>query len=108
MLSARERTNYPLTVPVEDTGTGLAFVVRAITPIDPSLVCGLLQTAVAGLVAALEQTPQAPLRTVQVLAEAERRQVLTEWNDTARGVRPAMLPDLFHAQAARTPERGSR
>ena len=33
----------------------------------------------------------------------ERRTILEDWNETARAVPPATLPELFAAQAARTP-----
>ncbi|MFB4309160.1 amino acid adenylation domain-containing protein [Actinomadura sp. GTD37] len=47
--------------------------------------------------------PSTPLRDVDLLDDAERARVLDEWNDTAAPVGPAVLPELFEAQAARTP-----
>ncbi|MFD5438059.1 condensation domain-containing protein, partial [Kitasatospora sp. NPDC127067] len=44
-----------------------------------------------------------PLRRIEVLGEAERELVLFGWNDTAREVPAATLPELFEAQAVRTP-----
>ncbi|TGN75548.1 amino acid adenylation domain-containing protein [Streptomyces bauhiniae] len=55
----------------------------------------------------LEQTaaePSLPVRELDVLEEAERRRVLGDWNDTARPVAANTLPELFRAQAARTPD----
>ena len=104
VLSGRERDNYPLTVSVEDTGTGLGFTVLAVAPVDAGYVCGLLQTATAGLTGLLEQDPQVRLHQVQVLGEAERRRVVAEWNDTAVPVADVMLAGLVGAQAARTPD----
>src|SRR6185503_16399253 len=39
-----------------------------------------------------------------VLGTAERRRVLSQWNDTGREVPQGTLPELFQAQVARTPE----
>ena len=103
VLFSRERTNYPVIVSVDDTGTGFGFAVQAAGSVDPRLVCGLLATATAGLVAALEDAPATPLRWVPVMTGAERHQLLHGWNDTGRGAVPATLPALFAAQAVRTP-----
>ena len=104
VLSGRERTNYPLTVSVDDTGTGFGFNVLAVAPADAGYVCGLLEAATAGLAGLLEDAPLAPLHRVPVLGEAQRRLVLEGWNDTARDVPAGTLPELFAAQAARTPD----
>ncbi|MFJ4184418.1 amino acid adenylation domain-containing protein [Kitasatospora sp. NPDC089509] len=47
--------------------------------------------------------PDAPVGAVELLTDAERGRLLTEWNATAVPVTPATLPALFEAQAARTP-----
>ena len=49
-------------------------------------------------------TPERPIGSLDVLSAAERRRILEEWNDTARPLAPATLPDLFAAQAERTPD----
>ncbi|KAA2257273.1 amino acid adenylation domain-containing protein [Solihabitans fulvus] len=44
------------------------------------------------------------LDQLDLLGPAERRRVLTEWNDTDRAVAAATLPALFEAQVGRTPD----
>ncbi|MFJ2172683.1 non-ribosomal peptide synthase/polyketide synthase [Streptomyces sp. NPDC087851] len=48
--------------------------------------------------------PGAGLDRLDVMDADERRRTLVEWNDTARPVAAATVPELFGAQAARTPE----
>ncbi|MFB6893765.1 amino acid adenylation domain-containing protein, partial [Kitasatospora sp. NPDC056327] len=99
----QDRTNYPLTVAVDDLGSGFVLSAQTVDPIDPALVCDLLRTALRNLSDALDTAPRTPLHTIDVLDEARRRTVLTEWNDT-RVERPAVsLTELFEARAARTP-----
>ncbi|MFE2431940.1 amino acid adenylation domain-containing protein [Streptomyces sp. NPDC059373] len=64
--------------------------------------------AVAGrLVRVLEQVaadPQVRLGRLDLLDDAEQRRVVDEWNDTRRPIPALTLPELFQAQAARTPD----
>ena len=64
--------------------------------------------ALAGrLVALLSQFTADPRRRVSdvdLLTAAERDLVVSKWNDTARDVPVTVLPELFAAQAARTPD----
>ncbi|XVQ85648.1 amino acid adenylation domain-containing protein [Microbispora siamensis] len=51
----------------------------------------------------LAADPGTPAGRVDVLLPAERRRVVTEWNDTDAALPAAALPGLLDAQAARTP-----
>jgi amino acid adenylation domain-containing protein len=55
------------------------------------------------LTAAVER-PETPVSRLPLLNEAERRQLLIEWNQTAADYPNACLHELFEAQAERTPE----
>ncbi|QQM38155.1 non-ribosomal peptide synthetase [Streptomyces liliifuscus] len=48
--------------------------------------------------------PHQHIDAIEVLDPAERKRILVEWNDTSREVPAATLPELFQAQAARTPD----
>ncbi|MFJ3789523.1 amino acid adenylation domain-containing protein [Kitasatospora sp. NPDC090091] len=56
------------------------------------------------LLAAAAADPQAPIGALDVLGAEERARILDDWNATAAPVRPGSLPELFEAQAARTPD----
>ena len=104
MLFARDRSNYPLDVVVDDLGDGFVITVNAVAPADPEQVCALMATAVQNLAAALDDDPAAELPRIPVLDPAARAQLLTGWNDTARPVPAGTLPELFRARAASTPD----
>jgi amino acid adenylation domain-containing protein len=108
VLSSSERTNYPLTVSVDDNGDTMSLAIDAVTPIDPEAVGALIRTAVEGLVPLVERAlggePDEALRDVPVLAPEELHRILTEWNDIGGEVQGTTLPALFEEQAARNPE----
>ncbi len=66
-----------------------------------------IQDLVGRLVGLLRQVaadPGRPVSALTVMSGAERRQVLSEWSGPVREVPELTLPDLFGAQAARTPD----
>ncbi|MFF3898067.1 non-ribosomal peptide synthase/polyketide synthase [Streptomyces sp. NPDC001812] len=78
------------------------FVDFAVDLFDRSTIeafLGRLERVLRAVVA----DPDAPVGTVDVLSTAERTDILTTWNDTTTPVLTGTLPDLFQAQAARTP-----
>ena len=105
VISSEERTNYPLTLSVDDLGQGFGLTVQCVGGIDPARIAVYLRTAVEGLVTALEQNPQQPVDTIGILPEIERRQVLFDFNDTAADY-PAeqSLQALFEVQVEKTPD----
>ena len=78
-------------------------VIVAADLFDPG-TAGRLAQRLVRVLAAVAADPQARLRAVGVLGEAERGQVLEEWNDTAAAVPSATLPELFAARAAVCPD----
>ncbi|MEU9866196.1 condensation domain-containing protein, partial [Streptomyces sp. NPDC047971] len=103
-----DRTNYPLSVAVNDDGDTIALAVDAIAPVDPEAVSAQVHTATENLVSALEAAldggTDVPLSSLDVLGEDERRCVLVGWNDTAVDLGSVVVPELFAAQVARTPD----
>jgi amino acid adenylation domain-containing protein len=103
VLFTRDRTNYPVAVAVDDTGTGFGVTVDAVSPASAGVVCGLVVTVLAGVVAALETGGAAVLRDVAALGGAERARVVEGWNDTVVPVAGVSLPELFEARVAAGP-----
>ncbi len=104
-LHAEERSNYPLTLSVDDFGDAFRLMLLASTQLDPQRVCGYMHSAVEGLVQALEQTPDLPVHELSVLPTAEREQVLFGFNATAADYPQGLTTQQrFEAQAAQRPD----
>ena len=105
VLYGEERTNYPLTLSVDDLGEGFGLTAQVQDPIDPRRVCDFMNTALERLVEALERAPTRAVRSLDVLPEAERRQVVVEWNATeAKYPKERCIHQLFEAQVEQAPE----
>ena len=105
VLYGEERTNYPLTFSVDDLGEGFRLTAQVQDPIDPRRVCDFMNTALERLVEALERAPTRAVRSLDVLSESERRQVVVEWNATETDYpKERCIHQLFEAQVERTPE----
>jgi amino acid adenylation domain-containing protein len=100
VLHIGERTNYPVTVSVEEAWTRFGFSVLAMAPADPDQLSRWLINTTSGLVTALEQAPTTALRAVQVLDSAERTTLLTGWNDTTRPTRDLTVPRMIGTRVA--------
>ena len=57
ILQAKERTNYPFDMTVDDLGEGFALTARLDSSLDPDQICDCMQRALEGLVSALEKAP---------------------------------------------------
>ncbi|MEQ5842845.1 amino acid adenylation domain-containing protein [Paraburkholderia acidicola] len=81
-VSGTERTNYPLTMAVDDLGEDFALTVQAVPGIDAERVCGYMHTALESLSAALTSGSPSAVRDLTVLPQQEQQQLLSEWNAT--------------------------
>ncbi|HVY38120.1 MAG TPA: condensation domain-containing protein, partial [Polyangia bacterium] len=104
-LWSEERTNYPLTLSVDDLGRDFALTVQVAAPVSPQQVCAMMERALEGLVEALEGAPETAVSAIAVLPADEREQVLEVWNATAAAYpEDACIHELIATQAERTPE----
>ena len=102
---ASRTAKLDLLLTATETGEGLAAALEYRTGLFDATTVDRLLAHWQSLLAAAVAAPQRPLAELEVLAPAERRQLLVEWNDTARAY-PAQrsLAALFAAQAAARPD----
>ncbi|WP_032623280.1 AMP-binding protein, partial [Pseudomonas syringae] len=104
-LADEERTNYPLTINVDDMGEGFLFTALVTASIGAQRVCDYLQLATEGLIDALEQAPQTPLHSISILPLSERAQLLEQWNlPNKTDTHETPIHQQFEARAAEQPD----
>ncbi|MBU9167458.1 non-ribosomal peptide synthetase, partial [Burkholderia gladioli] len=104
LLEAHERTNYPVTLSVEDYGDALEFAAQVIVPELSDRICAYMQHALEQLADALD-AGSGSLDHLQVVPEDERALLIDTLNATdAPYDRNQYLHGLFEAQVKRTPE----
>ncbi|SMC29999.1 amino acid adenylation domain-containing protein, partial [Andreprevotia lacus DSM 23236] len=99
-----DRTNYPVTLSIDDLGEGFHFKTQATSPIAPDRINTMMLNALQVLLEALTQRPRQLLTQLDILPRDERQQVLDGWNTLPDS--PAVqecLHELFEAQAALDP-----
>jgi amino acid adenylation domain-containing protein/non-ribosomal peptide synthase protein (TIGR01720 family) len=101
---AVERPAYPLTLQSSFRGTlllRLGFDAARFDEAQVDRLLGHLDTLLGGIVTA----PEGPIAALPLLTEAERRQVLTGWNDTAFAhPTDRAIHEIVAAQALATPD----
>ncbi|MBM9488983.1 amino acid adenylation domain-containing protein [Pseudomonas sp. ICBG1301] len=104
-LHAEERTNYPITLSVDDLGEQFNLNALVVSPLEARRLCDYLLTVVEQLVQALEQSPDLPFEQLSVLPASEVHQVLVEFNPTTRAYPETQtVHALFEAHAAADPQ----
>src|SRR5262249_25080031 len=99
------RTHSPAACLVTRIGGGMCVTGRMGRGSGAGRICGYGVTVVGGLLEALERAPEMEVRTIGVLPEAERRQLVEEWNRTeAEYSKEKRIHDLFEEQVERSPE----
>ena len=103
VVQATERTNYPLSMAVDDSGSSFLLSALAQSGADPQHVCGYLRQALIGILDSLDHAPNSSIEQLGVLPADERTRVLSEWNKTEAHFDSGTLDGLFSAQSRRTP-----
>ncbi|HGM5582825.1 TPA: amino acid adenylation domain-containing protein [Pseudomonas putida] len=81
VLASEERTNYPLTLSVDDLGDALRLTLLATAEVPKQRICAYLEKTLESLVQALAQTPGLSVDRLDMLPAAERERVLETFND---------------------------
>ncbi|MDZ4813392.1 MAG: amino acid adenylation domain-containing protein, partial [Pseudomonadota bacterium] len=104
-IGGEERTNYPVTMSVDDLGLGFGIAALTVSEIDGLRLLRYLEATMQALVDALADNPQQPLLRLNVLPAAERQQVLSGFN-MPQSVYPAdqSIHALFEEQVRRHPD----
>jgi amino acid adenylation domain-containing protein len=104
VLNVEERTNYPLTLNIDDFAEGFTLVAQTAGDLDPLSLCRYVEHALAEMDRALGDAPGTPMSRIEILPESERWQVVSGWNATRRAYRDEVcLHELFAEQFRRTP-----
>ncbi|WP_338933118.1 amino acid adenylation domain-containing protein [Streptomyces netropsis] len=98
-LSADFRENYT----PDGNAAGIDGALEYATSLFDRATADHIADALPRLLRQLVSAPQRPIGEADPLSAEHRHQALVAWNDTARPVSPATVPELFEAQAARTP-----
>ncbi|RKH37993.1 non-ribosomal peptide synthetase, partial [Corallococcus llansteffanensis] len=96
---------FELQLILSDTPDGYQGTLVFNTDLFESATAARMAAHFLRLVEALVARPEVPLASVSMLSDAERQQVLVDWNATASDYpREASIHSLFQAQAVRTPD----
>jgi amino acid adenylation domain-containing protein len=105
VIANQYRTNYPITLVVDDLGDRFTLTAQTDRRIDPSRIVGYLHTAMQSLVSALEQAPQTPALVLNILPESERHQIADLLNGPhAPYPQERPIHELFEEQVKRRPD----
>ncbi len=83
---------------------GIAGVLEYAADLFDEATAAMLAGRLTRLLTAAVNDPTRAIGSLDILSPAERRTILTDWNDTARPIPTATIPALFARQAARTPD----
>jgi amino acid adenylation domain-containing protein len=98
LLRAEERTNYPLSLCVDDLGAGFGLTAQAAAVIGSQRTCRLMLSAVTAVTAALQGAPDTDVQSLELAAD----QVPAPPDSRSAASRKVMTPARAH-EAPRTP-----
>ncbi|TJZ63961.1 non-ribosomal peptide synthetase [Chitiniphilus eburneus] len=104
ILAAAERTNYPLTLSIDDLGDAFVLEAQSARPVCAARVCDDMAAALAELSAALAVRPTRPLCDIVLHGDTERA-TLRQWSvNDKRHVGAQPVHRLFEQHARSRPD----
>ncbi len=94
LIGGAERTNYPVTMSVDDLGEGFALVGQVVRTVGAQRLCDAMRAALEGLVEAMETRPRQRIDEIELLAPHERQRLLG-WGVNAK--RHALVQPVHRA-----------
>ncbi|MEJ0096571.1 MAG: amino acid adenylation domain-containing protein [Methylocella sp.] len=107
---AAAAAKFDLTLSLAETAdakgrpAGLAGALEYATDLYDRASIEILASRLTRVLEAIAADPAQRIGAIDLLTADERRQILVDWNDTAHPLPEATLPQLFEAQAERTPD----
>ncbi|XP_031624485.1 uncharacterized protein LOC116341514 [Contarinia nasturtii] len=99
IVSSEARTNYPITLSLDDDNNTLSLRADVVSPLSAARICAYMQQALVSLGDALTHSPQQPVRTLTVMPPEEREMLLHSWNRTTVNYpHVCCLHELFEEQ----------
>ncbi|MDU8458405.1 non-ribosomal peptide synthetase [Pseudomonas syringae group sp. J254-4] len=105
VLGGDVRSNYPLTLSVDDLGEGFDLHVLALQGMGAERIAGWVLNTLAHLLETLEEARPLKLENVSILDAEERSHLLLDFNDSEQGfAQHCTVNELIEAQAASRPD----
>jgi len=100
-----ETARFDLTVAITDGGSDLAGIVNYNRDLFEAETIELLMGRYTNVLRAIVEKVEKPIRELSLLSDAEREQIVVEWNETGRPYpKDRCIHELFAEQAERTPD----
>ncbi|GFM84914.1 hypothetical protein PSCICO_03130 [Pseudomonas cichorii] len=105
LAGGEERTNYPLSLSVDDLGDAFSLTVQVVPGIGAQRIADYMQAVLAELADALDRTDEVALQDLAFMPDSERQQLLHGFNACDQAFASHLLVhQLFEAQAERQPD----
>lgn len=104
MVECHARTNYPITLTVDDLGDRFLLTMQTDQRIGSERMTAFLQKSLESLLAALESAAETPALALEFMPDDERRFVVEQLNATHKDYpKGELVHELFEAQVCRNP-----